>query len=76
MASLPLVAEFPKMAKTVLVRGLAKNHKLRVRQRQPYQTGPPINKRLKQATLRPMVFKQLVTAAYAPVTNFEHCQSD
>ena len=70
------MAEFPKVAKTVLVRGLVESHKLRVLQRQPYQTGPPINKRLKQATLRPIVFKQLVTVAYAPVTNFEHCQSD
>ena len=34
------------------------------------------NKRGKQATLRPMVFRQLATDAHAPVTNFKHCGSD
>ena len=31
---------------------------------------------MKQATLRPMVFRQLATDARAPVTNSEHCGSD
>ena len=70
------MAEFPKVAKTVLARGFAESHKLCAWQRRPYQTCLPINKRLKQATLRRMVLKQLVTDAHAPVTNFKHCESD
>ena len=73
---MPPVAEFPKVAKTVLARGFAESHKLCAWQRRPYQTCLPINKRLKQATLRRMVLKQLVTDAHAPVTNFKHCESD
>ena len=34
------------------------------------------NKRVKQATLQPMVFRQPATDARAPVTNSEHCGSD
>ena len=38
--------------------------------------NPSANKRMKQATLRPMLFGQLATNARAPVTNSNHCGSD
>ena len=34
--------------------------------------NPSANKRMKPATLRPMVFRQLATDALVPVTNFKH----
>ena len=34
------------------------------------------NKHMKQATLQPMVFRQLATDARVPVTNSKHCGSD
>ena len=73
-ASRAPVAEFPKVAKTVLVRGLAEPQAMR-----PAMGGPielVRHKRVKQATLQPMVFRQLAADARAPGTNFKHCRSD
>ena len=51
------------------------SHKLCTRQRMALSNSSA-HKRVKQATLRPIVFKQLATDARAPGTNFKHCGSD
>ena len=61
--------------KTVFLREGWQSHKPCARQRVAL-ANPPANKRVKQAKLRAMVFRQLATDARAPVTNVKLCWSD